>query len=475
MLNKIEGKNFINGEWIGASEYISVTNPADGTIVAQVPNIDEETILYAIDSAHTAQDSWKNISASERSILLRKWYELILENKKELAKILTLENGKPLVESEKEVVYGADFVEWFAHEALGILGNIKDGVRPKQKIITEYEPIGVVAAITPWNFPVAMILRKVSPALAAGCSIILKPSDLTPLSALALALLAEQAGFPKGVMNIITGDAAIIGEKLCSDFRVRKMSFTGSTNIGKLLYKNSAPTLKKLSLELGGNAPFVVFEDADMDLAIDSLLAAKLRAAGQACIAPNRIFLQTSINNKFVNKLKEKFAKLKIGNGMEEGVDIGPLINQQAVTKALDLIMDALDKGAHLVYGGETGAGCLLQPTILEGCHDNMKIFQEEIFAPVVAVYNFDSIDEVIARANNTDYGLASYVFTSNIATANKMSERLDFGMVGVNTGIISNAVGAFAGRKNSGFGVEGSHLGIYEFLQTKYVCVERR
>jgi succinate-semialdehyde dehydrogenase/glutarate-semialdehyde dehydrogenase len=474
MLNKIEGKNFINGEWLGADEYISVKNPADGSIVGEVPDVDDETILYAIDSAHTAQNSWKNTIASERCRLLRKWKELILENTDEIAKILTLENGKPLSEAKREVVYAADFVEWFAHQATGIIGTSRDGVKPGQKILTEYEPIGVVAAITPWNFPVAMTLRKISPALAAGCSIILKPSDLTPFSALALALLAQQAGFPDGVVNVITGDAARLGEKLCSDFRVRKLSFTGSTNIGKLLYKNSSSTLKKLSLELGGNAPFIVFEDADIETAISGLIMGKLRAAGQVCIAPNRIFLHSAIHDKFVNRLKEIFLKLKIGNGMEEGVEIGPLINQKAVTKALSLVRDALDKGANLVCGGEIVTGCLLKPTILTDCHENMSIFQEEIFAPVVPCYKFDSVDEVIERANNTDYGLASYVFTSNVNISSKLAERLDFGIVGVNTGFISNSIGAFAGRKNSGFGVEGSHLGIYEFLQTKYVCVER-
>lgn len=475
MIDKVEGKNFINGEWLSSDEYISVQNPADGSIVGQVPNIDDDTVLYAIDSAHTAQNSWKNTPCFERSRYLRKWHRLIIENTDELARIVTLENGKPLAESKREIVYGADFLEWFANEAIGILGNVKEGVKTGQKIITEYEPIGVVAAITPWNFPVAMILRKIAPALASGCVIILKPSEFTPFSALALALLAQKAGFPDGVINIITGDASRLGEKLCSDFRVRKLSFTGSTNIGKLLYKNSGSTLKKLSLELGGNAPFIVFEDADIELALSGLMMGKLRAAGQACIAPNRVFLHSSIHDKFVNRLKENFLKLKIGNGMEEGVDIGPLINQKAITKALDLVMDALDKGANLVCGGEVETGCFLKPTILSNCHENMKIFQEEIFAPVIAIYKFDSVDEVIERANNTDYGLASYIFTSSLTIADKLSERLDFGIVGVNTGFISNSVGAFAGRKNSGFGVEGSHLGIYEFLQTKYICMERK
>jgi succinate-semialdehyde dehydrogenase/glutarate-semialdehyde dehydrogenase len=319
MLEKIEEKNFINGEWVTSDEKIAVTNPIDGSVVAFVPKVSEQMVDYAIDSAHTAQNIWKDMPAYERSALLMKWHDLILKNKEEIGRILTLENGKPLMEAIGEVVYATTFLKWFAYEANSILGNITDGVKPGQKILTEYEPIGVVAAITPWNFPVAMTLRKIAPALAAGCSIIMKPSELTPLCTLVLTLLAEEAGFPKGVINIITGDPELIGNILCQDFRVRKVSFTGSTNVGKILYKNSASTLKKLALELGGNAPFIVFGDGDVDVAIDGFMAGKIRAAGQVCIAPNRIFLHSNIHDQFVSKLHAKFQALKVGNGMEEG------------------------------------------------------------------------------------------------------------------------------------------------------------
>ena len=444
-----------------------VINPATGNVVGYVPNDDASAIKSTIDKAIKAQSSWKNTSGYERSKLLLKWHELILKHADELAEIASLENGKVLYDAKIEILYGATFVEWFTSEATKIRGDYSEGSKHGQQIITAYEPVGVVAAITPWNFPNAMITRKISPALAAGCSIILKPSEFTPFSALALAYLASEAGFPDGVINIVNGDSSMIGKILCDDFRIRKISFTGSTAVGKLLYAQSAGSLKRISLELGGNAPFIICADADLDVVTACLIPAKMRSSSQACTSPNRIFIHSSIYDKVTALLKVEFEKIK------PGVDIGPLINKRAVDKALHLLDEAKSKGAKVLCGGSIVTGTLLEPTVLIDCTDNMEIFGAEIFAPVLACYRFDEIDEVIARANNTEYGLASYVFSMNQNIIEKLSRALDFGMVGVNTAIVSNYKGAFAGRKASGFGVEGSHLGIYEYLNTKYLCVE--
>ncbi len=450
-----------------SSETFSVTSPTNQQIVGHVINISHESLIKIIDKAVDAQKSWSKTSPKTRAALLSKWHELILENTDELAEIITLENGKVISDAKSEIAYGASFVSWFASEAIKPRREETTGSKPGQKIITDYEPVGVVAAITPWNFPNAMITRKIAPALAAGCVIILKPSELTPLSALALEYLAKKSGFPDGVINIVTGDSKTIGKTLCDDFRVRKISFTGSTAIGKLLYEQSGSTLKRISLELGGNAPFIICADTDIEHMVKCLIPGKIRSSSQACTSPNRIFIHSDIYDQVTGILATKFAEIRTG------VDIGPLINQKAVDKALRLIKDATNKGAKILCGGTVAGGTLFNPTVIIHCSDDMDIFQEEIFAPVLACYRFNELDEAIERANNTEYGLASYIFSRDQKTIDYLSSSLDFGMVGVNTAIVSNYKGEFAGRKASGFGVEGGHLGIYEYLNTKYLCVE--
>ncbi|MEY3197011.1 MAG: hypothetical protein RLZZ59_379 [Pseudomonadota bacterium] len=467
ILDIVNNKNFIKGRWVSSPSTLFVYNPANRDLVGHVPSLNEAMIASAIDAACEAQKSWKDTDATYRSELLMNLYQLILDNREELAEIVVLENGKIYQDALSEINYGAEFVKWFAEKALNIRNSEVDGVKPGQKIVTNYEPVGVVAAITPWNFPNAMITRKISPALAAGCALILKPSEFTPFSGLAIAHLAEKAGFPAGVMNVVTGDAKVIAHALCDDFRVRKLSFTGSTEVGKLLYQNSSKTLKRISLELGGNAPFIIHEDADLTLALDSLISGKLRSTSQACTSPNRIFLHNTIHDNMISSIAERLEKIKCG------VDIGPLINQKAVEKVERLLRDALSKGAQIILGGKRDKGTYFEPTLLVGCNDKMDIFREEIFAPVIACYKYDAIDEVIERANNTEYGLSSYIFTNSKSCIEELTRGLDFGMVGVNTGIVSNYKGAFSGRKCSGFGVEGSELGIYEYLNTKYLCVE--
>lgn len=445
-----------------------VINPTNGQVIANVCDMEQETILSIIDKAVSAQEKWSKLPHEKRAIFLSSWHKLILENIDELAEIISLENGKVHSDAKSEVLYGASFVEWFAKEALLKRGELMEGAKPGQKILINYEPVGVVAAITPWNFPSAMITRKIAPALAAGCVVILKPSELTPLSALALEYLAKKAGFPEGVINIVTSkDSTMIGKAFCDDFRIRKISFTGSTAVGKILYEQSGKTLKRISLELGGNAPFIICADADIEYVVKCLVSAKIRSSSQACTSPNRIFIHDSIYEAVTEKLADAFCLI------EPGKDIGPLINQKAVDKALHLIGDAVKQGAKVLCGEKVRAGTYFEPCVLIDCKDEMDIFSNEIFAPVLACYKFSSIDEVIARANNTEYGLASYIFSKDQETLERLSSGLDFGMVGVNTAMVSNSKGAFAGRKASGFGVEGGHLGIYEFLNTKYLCVE--
>lgn len=446
---------------------IPVISPLNQQIIGYAKNISNADIIKIIDKAIDAQKIWKKTHASERSKLLIRWNQLILEHTDELANIINLENGKILSDAKSEIAYGASFVEWFASEATKIQGSYSEGSKTGQKIITKYEPVGPVAAITPWNFPNAMITRKIAPALAAGCVIILKPSELTPFSALALEYLAKKAGFPDGVINIVTGDSKMIGETLCNDFRIRKISFTGSTSVGKLLYKQSADSLKRISLELGGNAPFIICDDVNIENTIKCLIPGKIRSSSQACTSPNRIFIHNSIYEKTTKMLASNFEQIKIGQ------DIGPLIDQEAVDKVINLISDAKSKGATILCGGTLQKETFFEPTVIVNCTDDMNLFKEEIFAPVLACYRFDTIDEVIERANNTEYGLASYVFSNNSKTIQDLSDKLDFGIVGINTAIISNYKGAFGGRKASGFGVEGSHLGIYEYLNTKYICEE--
>jgi succinate-semialdehyde dehydrogenase/glutarate-semialdehyde dehydrogenase len=462
---------FIDGEWISSQDKIEVKNPFNNEIIANVASIDAQQIEYSVKAASKAFSSWSMTEVKTRSKILEKWYDLIIENIDDLAQILTLEQGKPLEDAKKEIIYGANFVKWFSGESKKIQGFIPHLSSGNSKIFIEYEPLGVVAAITTWNFPSAMITRKIAPALAAGCSVILKPSELTPLSALALAKLAEEAGVPKGVLNVIVGDANEIGVKLCQSLHIKKLSFTGSTNIGKLLYSQCALTLKKLSLELGGNAPFIVFDDADIDSAVQGLLNSKIRSSGQACTAANRIFLHKSIKAKFLKRFIFEFSKLKTGNGFDPEVAIGPLINKASIEKIERLLTDAQSKGANILLGGKSVAGTLFfLPTIIDNCSSNMNIFKEEIFGPVVAIYDFDSEDQLIQMANDTEYGLAAYFYTENHSKVWHIAQKLDYGMVGINESLISNEFGAFGGRKHSGFGVEGSSLGIYEYFNTKYI-----
>jgi succinate-semialdehyde dehydrogenase / glutarate-semialdehyde dehydrogenase len=442
-------KNFINQKFIDKNERIYIENPA-------------------ILSAQNAFEKWKKISGKERAKILRNWYDLILENQEDLAIILTLEQGKPLAEARGEVAYGASFIEWFAEEAKRTYGDTIPSSKENQKIITFLEPVGVVAAITPWNFPSAMITRKAAAAIAAGCSVILKPSELTPFSALALAVLARDAGIPDGVFNVITGDAQMIGEEFCKNKIVRKISFTGSTKVGKLLNQQCAEDLKRVSLELGGSAPFIVFADANLDKAISGLMHAKFRNGGQACTCVNRIFIEEKIHDQFVEMLLNEVKKLQVGNGLEGSPNMGPMISDAAIKKVETLVEDALRNGAKCEIGGEKISGKFFAPTVITNVSAQMKIAKEEIFGAVAAIQKFTSEEEVIELANDTEYGLGSYLYTSDNARIWRISDALQFGMVGVNEPSFATEVAPFGGIKNSGFGKEGSHLGILEFSQVK-------
>lgn len=469
LLDFVNKKNYIDGNWLDCQEQLEVSNPANGKVIGSIPNLPNDLIVGAIQSSVRAFKDWSQTSFEQRIIILRKWHSLILENIDELACIITLEQGKILEDAKREVEYGASFIDWFASNIHNIQGKIKLGKSINHKIITEYEPVGPVCAITPWNFPSSMVARKVAPALAAGCSVILKPSELTPFSALILAKLASDAGMPTGVLNIITGDANNIGQIFCNDFRIRKLSFTGSTRVGRILYQNSSATMKRLSLELGGNAPFIVLSGVDLEKAASELILGKIRNSGQSCTSPNRIFIEETIYDKFLSMLTTKFANLKVGDGFDPESVIGPLINKAATDKILKLIEDAKNKGGRVICGGKAHNN-FFEPTIISNCQDNMEIFTTEIFGPVLACYKFANIEEVIARSNNTEYGLQAYIYCKNISTAQIMAEKLDFGMVSINDSLPANAKVAFAGRKNSGFGVEGSDEGIFEYLNSKSI-----
>lgn len=463
---------YINGQWMTKNKTFDVTNPFDNTEIAQVADCDRNDAKIAIEAAHQAFQSWRKLTANERSKILKKWYQLQMENVDALAQLLTIEQGKPLAEAKGEIKYGASFVEWFAEEARRLYGDVIPGHGSDKRITVIKQPIGVVGAITPWNFPNAMITRKVAPALAAGCTVVIKPSDLTPLSALALAELAEQAGFPPGVFNIVTCKNPIeIGVELTTNSLVKKISFTGSTRVGKLLLKQAADQVKKVSLELGGNAPFIVFEDADIDAAVDGCMASKFRNAGQTCVCSNRIFVQENIQEEFISKLSEKIKTLKLGNGLEEGVAIGPMINKKAISKTEKLLEDAISKGAKIRVGGTPQEGLFFSPTLVCEVNPTMNIFEEEIFGPVAAVYAFQAEAEVIQLANDTEFGLAAYFYGKDYARIWRVSEALEYGMVGINTGMISTAVAPFGGIKESGFGREGSKYGMDDFVNVKYMC----
>jgi len=467
---------YINGEWINANsaKTLEVTNPYSKETIGAVPDMRGAECREAIDAAYDAFQTWKNYSAGERGQILRKWYELQLENIDDLAKILTIEQGKPLAEAKGEIRYGASFVEWFAEEARRIYGDVIPGHGRDKRITVIKQPIGVVAAITPWNFPNAMITRKVAPALAAGCTVVIKPSELTPFSALALAALAEQAGFPKGVLNIITTDEApVIGNEFTSNPKVKKVSFTGSTKVGKILLKQSADSVKKVSLELGGNAPFIVFDDADIAAAVEGAIASKFRNAGQTCVCTNRIFAQENIYEEFVTKLSKAVSQLQLGNGLEEGTNVGPLIEPKALDFVEKVVDNAQTNGATILTGGKVSSknNLIYEPTIITNPTKDMMVFTEEIFGPVAPVFKFKTEEEVIGMANDTPYGLASYFYGRDYARIWRVSEALEYGMVGINTGMISTTVAPFGGVKESGFGREGSKYGINDFVNIKYMC----
>lgn len=464
---------FINGEWLKTDKTITVTNPFDDSAIAQVSLCDKQQCQEAITSAHKAFKSWREYSAKQRSNLLYKWYELIIENQNDLAQIITYEQGKPLAEALGEINYGASYVQWFAEQAKRIDGDIIPAPNNDQRISCIKQPIGVVACITPWNFPNAMLARKIAPALAAGCTVVCKPSELTPLSALALAELSQQAGFPAGVINVLIGDAAMIGQQFCASKIVKKLSFTGSTAVGKLLAAQCVDTLKRVTMELGGNAPFIVFEDADLDLAIEGLMASKYRNSGQTCVCTNRILVQKSIAKAFNQKLVEAVkTQLVVGSGAVSGVTTGPLINQQACMKVDGLIKDAVKDGAQIDYQAQSQQGNLYPPTVLSNVSAQMQIAQQEIFGPVAITIEFDTEEQAVAIANDTDSGLAAYFFTQDYRRIYRVSEALEYGMVGVNSGIISNEMAPFGGVKQSGMGREGSKYGLDDYLELKYICL---
>ncbi|MDW0722766.1 Succinate-semialdehyde dehydrogenase [NADP(+)] GabD [Mannheimia haemolytica] len=469
---------YINGKFVSSQngKTFTVQNPTNGEKIGEVADLGTEETAQAIEAAAVAQKKWQALLPKERSVILRKWFELIMQNQEELAQILSLEQGKPLAESRGEIAYGASFIEWFAEESKRIYGDVLPQDKAGRRLFVTKQPIGVVAAITPWNFPNAMITRKAAPALAAGCAIVIKPVAETPLSALALAQLADQAGIPKGVFNIITSsDAEGIGRELSTHPTVHKLTFTGSTRVGKILMQQSAGTVKKLALELGGNAPAIVFDDADLDTAVEGVFASKFRNGGQTCVCANRIYVQAGIYEQFLAKLSEKVAQIKLGSPFEEEVTMGALISERAVEKVESHINDALSLGAELVLGGERHAlgGTFFQPTILKNVTQEMKVAREETFAPLAPIFKFETEEEVIQWANDTEFGLAAYLFSQNIGRIWRVSEQLEYGIVGINEGIISNEIAPFGGWKESGLGREGSKYGIEEFLEIKYLCMK--
>ena len=469
-------QTLLAGQWVGAdsTEIIEVTNPATAEVIAQVPKMGAVETQRAIMASQEAQKKWKGFTAKARSTIIRRWFDLVIQHQEDLAQILTAEQGKPLSEARGEVIYGASFIEWFAEEAKRVYGETIPAPTNDRKLMVIKQPIGVTAAITPWNFPIAMITRKAAPALAAGCSMIIKPAEQTPLSAIALAVLAEEAGVPAGVLQVLTGKAREIGAVLCASAIVTKLSFTGSTEVGRILMRQCADTIKKLSLELGGNAPFIVFDDADLDAAVEGAMISKFRNAGQTCVCANRLFVQEGVFDAFAAKLAAKVGALKVGAGTEDGVTQGPLIDAAAIEKIESHVTDAVNKGAKLVQGGKRHAlgGNFYEPTVLANVSADSLIFSEETFGPVAPLFRFKTDDEVIEMANRTEFGLASYFYSRDIGRIWRVAEALEYGMVGVNTGMISNEVAPFGGVKQSGLGREGSHHGIDEYLEIKYIAM---
>ncbi|KAA0939947.1 MULTISPECIES: NAD-dependent succinate-semialdehyde dehydrogenase [unclassified Psychrobacter] len=471
----IKQQCLIKDGWHGANDdaTIEVSNPFNGDVIGTVPSLTTADVNDAVTYSHEAQITWAAKTPQERAQLLQKWADLIDANKEDLAIIMTAEQGKPLAESRGEIGYANSFIRWFAEEGKRVYGDVIPATNSQLRYVVLKQPVGVCAAITPWNFPAAMITRKAAPALAAGCTIIIKPATETPFSALALGALAEQAGIPAGVIQVVTGKSSVIGDILTGDARIHKLSFTGSTEVGRTLMAQCAPTIKKLSLELGGNAPFIVFDDADLEKAAEGLIASKYRNAGQTCVCANRVYVQDSIKDEFLDIFIKKVAELKVGNGMEEGVNVGPLINEKALQKVQALLKDALDKGATLIAGGSTNNASALayNPTVITDISADMDIASEEIFGPIAPVFTFSSEEEVIRAANDTIYGLAAYFYSSDYARAWRVTEGLEYGMVGHNTGMLSTEVAPFGGVKQSGFGREGSKYGIEEYVVTKYWC----
>jgi succinate-semialdehyde dehydrogenase/glutarate-semialdehyde dehydrogenase len=471
----LETRAFVGGQWRDSAAKFDVVNPATGERVAQVADMGVDVMREAIDLAYAAQKSWAARTAKERCAILLRWQALMLDNTEDLAQILTAEMGKPLAEARGEIAYGASFIQWFAEEARRVYGDTIPGHQADKRIVVLKQPIGVVGSITPWNFPNAMIARKVGPALASGCAFVGRPAVKTPLSALAMAALAKRAGLPEGLLSIITGkDSRGLGLELCTNPKVRKLTFTGSTEIGRILMRQSAHDIKKLSLELGGNAPFIVFDDADLDKAVEGAMIAKYRNSGQTCVCANRILVQRSVVEAFASKLAAATSQLKVGNGADAGVSIGPIIDAEGLAKVEDHVRDAIDQGAKVLVGGRRSdlGGNFYEPTILLGVKEGMKILREETFGPVAPIIAFDTEDDAIAMANDTEFGLASYFYARDLSRVWRVSEALEYGMVGINTGLISTAEVPFGGVKSSGLGREGSKYGIEEFLEIKYLCM---
>jgi succinate-semialdehyde dehydrogenase/glutarate-semialdehyde dehydrogenase len=467
---------YIDGAWVDAADgkSIDVNNPATGEIIATVPSLSAEETRRAVDAANAAWPAWRALTGKERANIMRRWYDLMMANQEDLAVLMTSEQGKPMAESRGEIAYAASFIEWFAEEAKRVYGDTMNHPLPGRRIVVIKQPIGVVAAITPWNFPAAMITRKCAPAMAAGCPVVIKPASQTPLSALALAELAERAGIPKGVLNVVTGQAKVLGGELTENPMVRKLSFTGSTEIGKLLMAQCAGTVKKVSLELGGNAPFIVFDDADLDAAVLGAMASKYRNAGQTCVCANRFLVQDSIYDDFAERFAAAVKKLKVGNGLEDGVQQGPLIDAKAVEKVEQHIADATAKGAKVVAGGSRHSlgGTFFEPTLLAGVTTEMAVTREETFGPVAPLFRFSDEAEAIRMANDTEFGLAAYFYSRDVGRIWRVAEGLEYGIVGINEGIISNEVAPFGGVKESGIGREGSKYGMDDFLEIKYLCL---
>ena len=473
----LETRGYVNGAWVGGdSGTFAVTNPARGDVIAEVADLSRAQVAQAIDAAHSAQKDWAKWTGKERAAVLRKWFDLMMANADDLATILTAEQGKPLAEAKGEIAYGASFLEFFAEEAKRIYGDLIPGHQRDKRIMVMKQPVGVAASITPWNFPNAMITRKAGPALAAGCAFVARPARETPLSAIVMGVLAERAGIPAGVFNVVpSASSSEIGKEFCENPKVRKLTFTGSTEVGRILLRQAADQVMKCSMELGGNAPFIVFDDADLDAAVEGAILCKFRNNGQTCVCANRIYVQSGVYDTFAEKLAARVQKMKVGDGLEAGTDLGPLINAEAIAKVQEHIADATAKGGQVVMGGGEpvqGPGNFLPPTIVTGVTQDMAVAQEETFGPLAPLFKFDSEDDVIEMANDTIFGLASYFYAKDLSRVYKVAEALEYGIVGVNTGIISTELAPFGGVKQSGLGREGSKYGIEDYLEPKYVCM---